>query len=86
MHVSKPYKRCDRVGPLIHRQLTTMLARGIVDSPFEGAYVTISSVDVSPDFAQAKVYFSLLDQSLGSEVSGYLNGKAGEFQYALAKA
>jgi ribosome-binding factor A len=81
----KPYKRRERVGPLIHRKLNAMLARRVVSLPLSVGQMSIVSVDVSPDFAQAKIYFSLLDEQDIQEVTGCLNDAAVLFQRELAR-
>jgi ribosome-binding factor A len=85
MHVSKPYRRRDRVGPMVHRKLNAMLAKNAMGLDFGAMHMTIVSVDVSPDFAQAKVYFALLDQDSAEEVTKRLNGMAKVFQGELAR-
>lgn len=82
--VRKPYKRRERVGPQIHRELNELLARGVGDVMFMDASVTIGLVDVSPDFAQAKVYFSVLDSGNAPVLCDHLNKISGLFQREVA--
>jgi ribosome-binding factor A len=71
-----------RVADQIQRDLTELIARELKD-PRVGM-VTIQSVEVTPDYAHAKVYFSLLvgDTALCAEG---LNQAAGFLRAALFK-
>ncbi|MEE8185422.1 MAG: 30S ribosome-binding factor RbfA [Thermodesulfobacteriota bacterium] len=51
------YKRSDRVGDLVRKEIATMLLYEIKD-PRVG-FVTITSVSMSVDLRQAKIYFSM---------------------------
>lgn len=51
-----PYKRADRVGDLIHRELSQLLLREVKD-PRLGA-VTITAVEVTADLRYARVLFT----------------------------
>jgi len=52
-----PYKRTQRVGEQIQEILGEIALKYINLSPF--GFVTFTSVDLSPDFHLAKVYFSV---------------------------
>ena len=71
-----------RVADQIQRDLTELIARELKD-PRVGM-VTIQSVEVTPDYAHAKVYFSLLvgDAAQGGEG---LNQAAGFLRAGLFK-
>ena len=71
-----------RVADQIQRDLTELIARELKD-PRVGM-VTIQSVEVTPDYAHAKVYFSLLvgDTALCAEG---LNQAAGVLRAGLFK-
>ena len=71
-----------RVADQIQRDLTELIARELKD-PRVGM-VTIQSVEVSPDYAHAKVFFSLLvgDPELAAEG---LNAAAGFLRNGLFK-
>ncbi len=84
MNAKKPYGRRERVGPLIHRHLNGFLAKGMVDLPMSSTQMTVASVDVSPDFAQAKVYFSVLEEDMAESLALRLNQDAHIFQKHLA--
>ncbi|MFQ5480734.1 MAG: 30S ribosome-binding factor RbfA [Thermodesulfobacteriota bacterium] len=51
------YKRADRVGDSILREIASMLQRGEIGDPRIG-FVTITHVKLSPDLKEAKIYFS----------------------------
>jgi len=59
---SKPYKRVDRVN----KQILDILANILIkDFDFSNlGFISLTSVDVSPDFKSAKVYFSILEPKL----------------------
>ena len=82
---NKPYKRRERVGPLIHRKLNELLARGVIALPNSAAGLSIVSVDVSPDFAQAKVYFSVLEADNVSAVEACFSEHGWALQGRLAQ-
>ncbi len=52
------FKRAERVGDLIRREISEMLIRGIKDPRI--GLVTITRVRISDDLRAAKVYFSAL--------------------------
>ena len=56
--MAKEYPRAVRVGEQIQRELAEIIRRELHDRRV--GMVTITSVDVSPDLAQAKVYFTTL--------------------------
>ena len=53
------YKRTDRVGDLIKKEIASMLLHGDIKDPRIGM-VTITVVKLSPDFRNATVYFSII--------------------------
>ena len=53
-----PYKRSDRVEPLIQREIAAILTEMIKD-PRVG-FVTITDVNVSDDLKSARIYFSIM--------------------------
>ncbi len=77
-----PYKRADRVGDLIHRELSRLLLREVKD-PRLGA-VTITAVEVTADLRQARVLFTstggagTLEELRGLQsAAGFLRGQIG---------
>jgi ribosome-binding factor A len=75
--------RPQRIGDLIQRELSDLLARELRD-PRVGM-VTLTSVDVSPDMSHAKVFFTLLDKSHLGDVEKGLARAAGFLRSQLAK-
>ncbi len=71
-----------RVADQIQRDLTELIARELKD-PRVGM-VTIQSVEVTPDYAHAKVYFSLLVGDTAQCAEG-LNQAAGFLRAGLFK-
>ncbi|MFQ5354010.1 MAG: 30S ribosome-binding factor RbfA [Thermodesulfobacteriota bacterium] len=56
------YKRADRVGDSIMREIASMVVRGEIRDPRIG-FITITHVKLSPDLKEAKVYFSRIGSS-----------------------
>ena len=52
------YKRKDRVGDLIHHEISQLLLKGIKDPRI--GFVTITGVEVTDDLKEAKVYYSVI--------------------------
>ena len=75
--------RPQRVGDLIQRELSDLVARELRD-PRVGM-VTITSVDVSPDMSHAKVLFTVLHPEKIQEVREGLTRAAGFLRSQLAK-
>ena len=71
-----------RVADQIQRDLAELIARELKD-PRVGL-VTLQSVEVTPDYAHAKVYFSLLAGDPEASAEG-LNAAAGFLRSALFK-
>jgi len=71
-----------RVADQIQRDLAELIARELKD-PRVGM-VTINAVEVTPDYAHAKVYFSLLTGSPEEATAG-LNAGAGFLRNGLFK-
>ncbi|MBI2969855.1 MAG: 30S ribosome-binding factor RbfA [Gammaproteobacteria bacterium] len=81
----KEFSRSRRVADLIQRELAVVLQREIDREQF--GLITISAVDVSPDLAQAKIYFTSLGPRLNEAgLCRELNGMAGHFRHSLARA
>ena len=71
-----------RVADQIQRDLSELIARELKD-PRVGM-VTINAVEVTPDYAHAKVFFSLLNGDPEETATG-LNAAAGFLRNALFK-
>lgn len=82
--MSKEYSRTRRVGEQIQRELAVALRQEISD-PRVGM-VTVSAVDVSPDFSHAKVYVTTLGEEGEREAAlAALNQAAGHLRACLAR-
>ena len=75
--------RPQRIGDLIQRELSDLLARELRD-PRVGM-VTITSVDVSPDMSHAKILFTLLNKEKLAEAHEGLTHAAGFLRSQLAR-
>ncbi len=55
--VRQPYRRADRVGDLVKRELADILVRGDLTTDY--GFVTITRVEMSNDLKHAKVFLSI---------------------------
>ncbi len=72
-----------KLGDQIQRELSDVLARELRD-PGVGM-VTITSVDVSPDFSHAKVFFTILEKEKLEDTVHGLRRAAGFLRSQLAR-
>lgn len=81
--MKRQFKRADRVAEFVQRELSLLIQMEIKD-PRLPKFVTISNVNVSADFAHAKVYFTILsgDQQLTENI---LNSASSYLRTQLAK-
>ena len=75
--------RPEKLGDLIQRELSELLQRELRD-PRVGM-ITLTSVDVSPDFSHAKVFYTLLEPRNLADVKQGLARAAGFLRSQLAK-
>lgn len=75
--------RPQKLGDLIQRELSELVQRELRD-PRVGM-ITITSVDVSPDFSHAKVFYTTLDPAHVPEATKGLKRAAGFLRSQLAK-
>jgi len=80
----REFGRNKRVGDQVQRELAVMIQR---EQTLPGLHlVTVSSVDVSPDLANAKVFVTSLDAEADKQqVVDVLNELAGHFRHLLSK-
>lgn len=65
-------QRAQRVAETIHKEISSLLIKGLKDPRI--GFVTITSVDVTSDLRQAKVYYTLMGSQDGrSETQAGLN-------------
>ena len=75
--------RPQKLGDLIQRELSELLQRELRD-PRVGM-ITLTSVDVSPDFSHAKVFFTVLQKEHLDQTAKGLKQAAGFLRSQLAK-
>lgn len=75
-------KRARQVADLIHRNLAILLKREVSDPRL--VFVSITSVDLSPDLGNAKIYFALPDQKQLPEVQKAFASASGYLRSLLA--
>ncbi|MCS6847680.1 MAG: 30S ribosome-binding factor RbfA [Anaerolineae bacterium] len=82
--MSKKYEK--RVNELIRMHLAELLERELNDPRVNGAQVTITDVEVTPDVRHAKVFYSLIgDEAQKAEVARGLESAAGWLSRELGK-
>jgi ribosome-binding factor A len=81
--VKRSSGRPQKLGDLIQRELSGLVQRELRD-PRVGM-ITITGVDVSPDFSHAKVFFTLLEKKNLGEATQGLRRAAGFLRSQLAK-
>lgn len=74
--------RTQRIGEQIRRELADLIVRDLRDPRI--GMVTISDVDVSPDLAHAKVFFTVIGAPPDEAAAG-LNAAAGHLHNVLFK-
>jgi len=75
--------RPQKLGDLIQRELSELLQRELRDPRV--AMITITGVDVSPDFSHAKVLFTLFQKEKLDDTLAGLKRSAGFLRSQLAK-
>jgi ribosome-binding factor A len=81
--VKRSSGRTQKLGDLIQRELSGLLQRELRD-PRVGM-ITITGVDVSPDFSHAKVFYTTLDPGHVEEASAGLKRASGFLRSQLAR-
>ena len=80
----REFSRSRRVADLIQREIATLIQRYIQDD--EIGLVTVSSVNVSPDLKNARIFFTCMANKTDiKHVSDLLNEFTGLFRHELAK-
>ena len=75
-------RRTERLGTLIQAELADLLLKRAKEPRLAG--MTLTGVDVSPDLAQARVFFSLLDAGRRAEVEAGFKAAAPFLRRELA--
>ena len=81
--MSRGQGRPQKLGDLIQRELSELLQRELRD-PRVGM-ITITGVDVSPDFSHAKIFFTVLEKQRLEDARAGLRRAAGFLRSQLAK-
>lgn len=84
--MEKGFKRVDRVGEQIRRELAESLNTLMSEYP-QASMISFTAVKVLKDLSQAKVYFTFVisDQDEREKVVDLLNSKSKAFKHYLAK-
>lgn len=81
--MKRGYSRMERISDQLQRELSLLITKAN-DPRFQT--VSITGVDVSPNMANANVYFSVLDEAILAEIQTALNHAAGFLRSELAHA
>jgi ribosome-binding factor A len=80
----REFSRSRRVADLIQRELAALIQKYIQNNQI--GLITISSVDVSSDLKNARVFFTCLKNKTDIDhVSDLLNEYAGQFRHELSR-
>jgi len=71
-----PYRRADRLGPLIRQEIAQMLERGRIHDP-RLKKITITKIDMTEDLKLARVFFSLIgkEEDIKNALQGLISAK-----------
>lgn len=81
--MAQQFTRSDRVAEAIQKELAQIIAREF--EIHELGLLTLSYVKVSRDFAQAKIYFTVLQEEKKAVALEQLNEGAAHFRHLLSK-
>lgn len=77
-------QRAQRVAETIHKEISSMLIKGLKDPRI--GFVTITSVDVTSDLRQARVYYTLMGSQDGrAETHAGLDSSASYIRQQLGR-
>jgi ribosome-binding factor A len=79
----KPFSRASRVAEQIRRDLAEVIQNELKD-PRVGM-VSLTSVELTPDYAHAKIFFSVLDISHLPSINQGLSSAAGFLRHELGR-
>ncbi|MBV8045519.1 MAG: 30S ribosome-binding factor RbfA [Paludibacterium sp.] len=76
------FARADRVADQIQRELAELLQKGLKDP--RAGWITLTGVEVTRDYSQAKIYYTVMDEKTREvtaealqHAAGYLRGELG---------
>jgi ribosome-binding factor A len=82
--MSRDFKRTDRVGAEMQRELAELVREEIKDRAL--GMITLQEVRVVRDFSQAKVFFTSMAAQLShKEIAAHLNETAGHLRWLLGR-
>ena len=82
--MSRDFKRTDRVGAEMQRELAELIREQIKDPAL--GMITLQEVRVVRDFSQAKVFFTAMASRLSDkELAAHLNEAAGHLRWLLGQ-
>lgn len=82
--MSRDFKRTDRVGAEMQRELAELIREEIKDPAL--GMITLQEVRVVRDFSQAKVFFTGMASQLShKELAAHLNEAAGHLRWLLGQ-
>lgn len=79
----KPFSRTRRVAELIQHELASILLRERSNPVFQ--QITITGVEVTPDYSMAKVFITIFDETKIALALETLRGAAKDLRHTLAK-
>ncbi len=80
----KEFSRNRRVAELLQRELALLVQQYTQNSDM--GMVTLSTIDVSPDLKNAKIFITCLGNTTDiNEIVNVLNGHEGQFRHELTK-
>lgn len=79
----KEYSRSSRVVEQIKRELAELIRLELKDPRVK--FVTINDVEITPDYAHAKVFFTVLETDKRAEIEAGLHRGAGFLRRELGK-
>ena len=77
--------RTEKIASVIRHAVNDVIARGLGDPRIRGL-ISVTKVEVTPDFAEAKVYVSILPQQHEDLTMHGLHDAAGHIQRAIGPA
>lgn len=81
--MAHPYARQRRIGDLIKREIARLLQEEAQDPRFQ--MLSITGVQVSKDYSNAKVYVTMLDDTNRGDVIKALNRASGFLRFRLSQ-
>lgn len=81
--MSQNIKRSRRIADLLRHELANAIKKGVNDPRLTG--LSITSVDVSPDLRNAKVYYTLMDKTLCKDAQLALQKATGFLRHILSQ-